>query len=264
VRDARAGRVRCATLPRVIQDLALAAGLLLLLLLALEGGFRTGRRTLRKRAIEMTSQVGPLQGAILGLLGLLLAFSFAAAGARFLERQDLILHEANAIGTAYLRADLLDEPYRSELRAALKRYAEHRIDVGRRLRSGLMSADLAEAEQLHAGIWNAARDGVAARPAAMLTVLAPVNEVIDLHATRVAAIEKRLPPLVLVSLIASSMLAVWAIGYGAGLAGPRHVPLTFALTILISLALWITIDLDRPRAGLIQLSDAPLEALKLE
>ena len=88
MRDARAGRVRCATLPRVIQDLALAAGLLLLLLLALEGGFRTGRRTLRKRAIEMTSQVGPLQGAILGLLGLLLAFSFAAAGARFLERLD--------------------------------------------------------------------------------------------------------------------------------------------------------------------------------
>jgi hypothetical protein len=175
----------------VIQDLALAAGLLLLLLLALEGGFRIGRRTLRKRAIEMTSQVGPLQGAILGLLGLLLAFSFAAAGARFLERQDLILQEANAIGTAYLRADLLDEPYRSELRAALKRYADHRIDVGRRLRSSLTSADLAEAEQLHAGIWKAARDGVAARPAAMLTVLAPVNEVIDLHATRVAAIEKR-------------------------------------------------------------------------
>src|SRR5262249_37079147 len=71
----------------------------------------------------------------------------------------------------------------------------------------------------------------AGRPAAMLSVIAPVNEVIDLHATRVAATEKRLPPLVLVSLIASSMLAVWATGYGAGIAGPRHVPLTFALTI---------------------------------
>jgi hypothetical protein len=57
------------------------------------------------------------------------------------------------------------------------------------------------------------------------------------------------------------MLAVWVIGYGAGLAGPRHVPLTFALTTLIAMALWITIDLDRPRAGLIRLSDAPLEAL---
>ena len=174
----------------MIQDVALAAGLLLLLLLALEGGFRTGRHTLRKRAIEMTSQVGALQGAILGLLGLLLAFSFAAAGARFLERQDLILREANAIGTAYLRADLLDEPYRSDLRAALKRYAEYRIAVARHLRSGPMSADL-EVEQQHAAIWKAARDGIAARPGAMLTVLAPVNEVIDLHATRVAAIEKR-------------------------------------------------------------------------
>ena len=98
----------------------------------------------------------------------------------------------------------------------------------------------------------------------MLAMLAPVNEVIDLHATRVATIEKHLPPLVLMSLIASSLLAVWAIGYGAGLVGPRHVPLTFALTILIGLTLWITIDLDRPRAALIQLSDTPLEALKLE
>jgi len=60
------------------------------------------------------------------------------------------------------------------------------------------------------------------------------------------------------------MLAAGAVGYGSGLAGPRHVPLTFALTLLIGMSLWITIDLDRPRAGLMQLSDAPLEALKLE
>jgi hypothetical protein len=248
----------------VIQDVSFAVGLLLLLLLALEAGFRAGRHTKRKRATEMTSQVGPIQGAILGLLGLLLAFSFAAAGARFLERQDLIVQEANAIGTAYLRADVLDEPYRSELRAALKRYTERRIEVSRRLEAGATLADMAEVEQLHSRIWKAASDGVAARPAAMLAVLTPVNEVIDLHATRVAAARKRLPSLVLVSLIASSMLAVWVIGYGTGLAGPRHVPLTFALTILIGMAFWITIDLDRPRAGLIRLSDAPLEALKLE
>lgn len=113
----------------IIQDISIAAGLLLLLLVALEAGFRIGRRATGGADASLSSQVGAIQGALLGLLGLLLAFSFAAAGARFLERQDLIVQEANAIGTAYLRADLLDEPHRSELRAALRRYTENRIEI---------------------------------------------------------------------------------------------------------------------------------------
>jgi len=105
----------------MVQDVSLAAGVLILILLPQESRVSSGA-TCDSRAGRRRDAPGrPLQGAILGLLGLLLAFSFAAAGARFLERQDLIVQEANAIGTAYLRADLLDELYRSELRAALKR-----------------------------------------------------------------------------------------------------------------------------------------------
>jgi hypothetical protein len=246
------------------QDVAAAGGLLAILLVALEGGFRAGRRATGDSDSGAGGQIGAIQGAILGLQGLLLAFSFGAAGSRFLERQALIVQEANAIGTAYLRADLLDEPYRSELRAALKRYTEHRLGVSRQLRTGLDPAALGEVERLHGRMWDAARAGVAARPASMIGVLPPVNEVIDLHATRLAAGRIHLPPLVVGLLIGCSMLAVGTIGYGCGIGGARHAPLMVSLTVLIGVALWVTLDLDNPRGGLIQLSDAPLEALQFD
>jgi hypothetical protein len=248
----------------LVEDTGLAVGLLAVLLGALEIGYRAGRREARDVHPVASAQIGAIQGAVLGLLGLLLAFSFAAAGTRFLERQDLITQEANAIGTAYLRADLLEEPHASDLRAALRRYTEYRIAVSSHLRGALDPAIAAEVERQHAEIWKAASAGVAARPAVALAVLGPVNDVIDLHATRVAAGRKHLPLPVTMLLVTCSLLAIAVIGYANGLGGERVAPLTLPLAFLIASALWITVDLDHPRAGLIRLSDAPLQALKLE
>src|SRR5690242_12223505 len=105
----------------LLSDLLVALALLILFLIALELGFRRGRRAAAADP-QASPQVSAVLGALLGLLGLLLAFSFAAAGTRFLERQDLIVTEANAIGTAYLRADMLSAPHREALRTALKDY----------------------------------------------------------------------------------------------------------------------------------------------
>jgi hypothetical protein len=247
-----------------IQNIAIFAGLFGGLGLALEIGFHAGRRAAERDEARASGQVGAIQGALLGLLGLLLAFSFSAAGARFLERQDLIVSEANAIGTAYLRADLVDEPHRSELRATLKRYTEHRLAVSARLHSGVQPSDLEEAERLHARMWSAAVAGVTARPASTIAVLPPVNEVIDLHSTRLAAGRKHVPLIVLVLLLSCSMLAVGVIGFGCGMGGGRRVAMTVPLAVVIASSLWITIDLDHPRAGLMQISDAPLRELKLD
>lgn len=251
-------------MPLFANDMLVALGLLLLLFASLEVGFRAGRRSMAEADARAAGQIGSIQGAILGLLGLLLAFSFSAAGTRFLERQDLIVTEANAIGTAYLRADLLDDPHRTELRSALRTYTEHRIELSKRVASGMTVDDHDEIGRLHARIWRAASDGVEARPAAMLGVLPPVNEVIDTHSLRLAAGKKHLPVLVLGLLIASSALAIGVIGYGCGTGGRRRVPLTASLALLVGMALWITIDLDHPRAGFLRLSDAPLRELKFE
>jgi type IV secretory pathway TrbF-like protein len=133
-------------------EVAVLAGLLALLLASMEFGYRAGRRAVREHEAPGSPQVSAIQGALLGLLGLLLAFSFAAAGGRFLERQDQIVLEANAIGGATLRADLLDEPYASNLRDALQRYTEHRRVVTADLVSGLSPEQHAEIERLQGQI----------------------------------------------------------------------------------------------------------------
>jgi hypothetical protein len=250
---------------QIAVELAIVGTLLAVLLTALEAGYRAGgRKFLTPAGAETSSQVGAIQGAILGLLGLLLAFSFAAAGTRFLERQDLITQEANAIGTALLRADLLAEPERSELRAALRDYTKLRLAVSKKVRFVMDPADAAEFARMHTRIWNAARAGVAARPTAVLAMLNPVNDLIDLHTTRLAASRKHLPLPVLGLLVLCSALATAITGYACGVSDRRRSPLSFALALLIGAALWITIDLDYPRIGLLQLDDTPLEGLSFE
>ena len=247
-----------------MNEIGTLAFLLVLLCVALEFGFRAGRRAASEEPSVFTSQVGAIQGALLGLLGLLLAFSFAAAGTRFLERQELIVQEANAIGTATLRAGLLPEPYRSDLRSALQRYTAARLSASAQLAHGLDPTLVAEMEQIQGEFWRAALAGVTARPEAMLSVLNPVNEVIDLHSTRLFAGLKHVPLLVMVLLVACSVLSVGVIGFGCGQGRKRRLALSGSLALLIGAALWITIDLDHPRQGWIQLSDAPLQALKFD
>ena len=243
---------------------AIGLGLLCALYVALELGYAYGRWTARRSEANVVSQIGTVQGALLGLLGLLLGFSFAGAASRFMERQDLIVSEANALGTAHLRAELLDEPQRSELRGELRRYLAYRVSASQQLQRGLSPETHGEIEAQHAAIWRAAKAGVQARPELAVAVLPPVNEVIDLHATRVAAGRKSLPRLVLGLLILSCVAALGTIGYGAGLAGRRNLPIALSFALLVSAALWITIDMDRPRQGLLQLDDSALEQLRLD
>jgi hypothetical protein len=141
---------------------------------------------------------------------------------------------------------------------------EHRVQLTGRLRAGLGAADAAEIERLHAQMWSAAMAGVTNKPGTMVGVLPPLNDVIDLHSTRLYAGMKHLPNIVMGLLVASSMLSVCVIGYGYGVGGHRRAALTMPLAIVIGVALWVTIDLDRPRAGLIQLNDGPLLSLKLQ
>ena len=252
-------QLQLLVLPVTVAILILGA-----LALATEFGYRSGRRSVKSREAPSAGLVGAIQGAMLGLLGLLLGFSFAGAAGRFMERQDLIIHEANAIGTAYLRADLLEEPSRTQLRDALAVYVRDRIEVSRRVHRGLTAEDVATIDRHHQSIWAAARAGAEAKPAALIAVLNPVNEVIDLHSLRIAAGRKHLPALVMGLLSVCSLLAMGVIGYGCGLAGRRCRPMTISLAILVGAALWTTIDLDHPRIGLIRLSDAPLEELRFD
>jgi hypothetical protein len=246
------------------KDILTAIALLGSLLVTLEVGFLLGRRSMKGRQLDAGNQLTVIEAGLLGLLGLLLGFSFSASASRFMERQDLVTQEANAIGTVYLRADLLDEPQASEMRSILEEYLQHQVQVSKVLWRGLPPDAEQKAQDLHARLWNAARDGVAKKPAAILAVLDPVNALIDLHSTRLAAAQKRLPAPILWLLILVSWLGMLVVGYGCGISGRQGYPMAVALAVLIAAALWTTMDLDNPRAGMIRLSDAALIGVKLE
>jgi hypothetical protein len=239
-----------------------ALGILASLVGALEGGYRMGARSAKRREAPGGGQIGAIQGAVLGLLGLLLGFSFAGAAGRFIERQDMIAQEANAIGTAYLRGDMLDEPHRTALRDALTRYVDARLAAAPTLRAGLSLELKRQVAEQHGQIWSAASSGARQKPESMVAVLTPVNEVIDIHALRVAGGRKHLPWLLMGLLIACSCLAMATMGYGCGLAGRRCAMMTGALAVLVAAALWTTVDLDYGRVGLIQHSELPLQELR--
>jgi hypothetical protein len=247
-----------------VGEFAVFLGLLVVLLVALELGYRRGLRARREADGPDGTQIGAIQGALLGLLGLLLAFSFAGAAGRFMERQDLIVAEANAIGTAYLRTDLLADPQRTELREVLRRYTEHRLEFVRAERGADDAERLLEAESMHARMWDIALAGVGERSERVLGVLPPLNDVIDLHSSRLASARKHIPVPVQVLLLACSLLSICVIGYGCGRSGRRAAPLTVSLALIVGITLWLTFDLDHPRNGLIRLDDSALEALKFD
>ncbi|OYW20191.1 MAG: hypothetical protein B7Z55_07655 [Planctomycetales bacterium 12-60-4] len=243
-------------------ELATIVGLVGGMLLATELCYRAGRWQAQRTTADK-AQLGTIQGAILALLGLLLGFSFSGAATRFVDRQDHIVEEANAIGTAYLRADLLPPAHRDALQDCLRRYATSRVRWFVDYTPARYPELASETASLHNEMWQAALAGIQETPQFAVTVLPPINDVIDLHTSRIAAGRRHMLVLIVVMLFICALIAMATVGYGCGLDGHRATTLTSALCLLVATVLWITIDLDYPRDGLIRIDQQPiLEALE--
>ena len=237
----------------------------LLVALSLFGGlvamlviwFYLGRRARRRRE-EQPDQLATIQGATLGLLALLLGFSFALAAGRFSDRVQLIVSEANAIGTAWLRSDLMPQGESAELHKILADYTDQRIIFYDAEDKAGQAAAAARSEVLQTRMWALVSSEAKAKPALANVLLPPFNDLIDLHASRLAAASRHMPAMLLLLLLSCSLVSVASVGYGCGVAGKRNVVLTTALTFLISGALWATIDMDHPRKGLIRVGQQPM------
>lgn len=166
--------------------------------LAVQGGYRFGRWRHTRREGEKDAPVGAMVGAILGLVAFMLAFTFGLAASRYDARRQVVLEEANAIGTTYLRARLLPEPHRTASAGLLREYVGARV---RGVRDGDIAGAIARSEELYARLWSEAVAAAEKNPSPVLTGLfvQSLNEMIDLHATRVlVGVRSRIP------------LAIWA------------------------------------------------------
>jgi hypothetical protein len=233
----------------------------ILLLVLAETGYRFGAFSLRKYSEAARGHSGSVQGAVLGLLGLLLGFSFAMAVGRFDARRSLVVQEANSIGTTWLRTDFLPGPYKGEVRDLLIQYAQLKIDAfDVASDSDELGRSQEEIAEIHTKLWQNAGDAATERNTPVLaTFITSLNETIDLDSLRKAALRNHVPGAVWLLLLLVAGCGAWASGYGSGTGGVRSVFNQFIFPLLIAVVITLISDIDRAHKGIIGMSRAPLE-----
>ncbi|MFA9460632.1 hypothetical protein [Thiohalorhabdus methylotrophus] len=230
---------------------------LIVLFLATEAGFRLGRPYAGQIESSQRSQATTLQAAILGFLALVLSFTYSGSYNRFDTRRQLVIQEANAIETTYLRAGTMPEKMRERTRALLRDYVITRTPTPM---PKAVERAIAKAERLHEALWKQAeqfsRSG--ADPARKTLFISSLNETIDLHTSRVAAYLYRAPPALLFVLHVGAVIAVLFMGYVTGLDNRRFYIGLGAMVVLITILLTVIVDLENARMGFITASQQPL------
>ncbi len=240
--------------PAVLSALV-AAGLLLGMLACLELGRRIGVRRMAADPDGVKSGTGPVDSAVFALLGLLIAFTFASAANRYEARRQLILEEANDIGTAYLRLDLLADAPRAELQQLFREYLDSRLETYRRVdEPALALTEYAHSVELQGRIW--ARALASARevpsPAAQQLLLPALNEMFDIANTRRAAMLMHQPPIVFGMLIAVALCGAVLAGHSLATGRARSWIHILAFAAVTALTVYVILDLEYPRFGLIR------------
>lgn len=226
------------------------------MLLFLETGRRLGARQLARDPEAARSGAGVVEGAVFSLLGLLIAFTFSGAAARFDARRQLVVEEANNIGTAWLRLDLLPSAAQPPLREKFRQYVDVRLAVYGNLHDAAATqAALARTAALQNEIWTGAvaacRD--AGSSTAPMLLLPALNQMIDITTTRTMAAKTRAPALIYAVLVVLVLAGSLLVGYGMA-AGRKHNWFhTFAFVLAITLAMYVIFDFEFPRIGLIRL-----------
>ena len=230
--------------------------------LAVEVGFRVGRYRQRQSEAEKETAVGAIAGATLGLLAFVLAFTFGLAASRFEDRRQMVVKESNAIGTCWLRAGLLPTPHGDAARKLLRDYVDVRLHAAQ---SGNFDEAMTKADELHRSLWTEATDAAGKDPHSIVTGLfiQSLNEVIDVHSERILiSVRSRIPAAVWLGLYFVTAFAMLALGYHEGLTSSRRSLAAFALVLAFSAVMLLIADLDRPREGMLQVSQQAMMDLR--
>lgn len=244
-----------------------AAGLFFGMLMLFEVGRRIGIARLARDPDGVAKGAGPVETAVFGLLGLLLAFTFSGAASRFEDRRHLTTEEANAIGTAYLRVDLLPPDTQPEIRQLFTRYLDTRVETYRNAADAeATTARFTETATLQSQIWakavSAGRRPEAQVQATML-LLSALNVMIDITTTRVVATQNHPPRVIFLLLAGLSLVSALLAGYVMSGTKVRSwlYMLIFAATMTITL--YVILDLEYPRLGLIRIDEADQTLIEL-
>jgi hypothetical protein len=219
---------------------------------------------LREHEAKVREPFGVLQAALLGVVGLILAFGLSLAVGRYEDRRAAIVTEANAIGTTYLRAQLVAEPARSRSLELLRRYADLALRISKEVpnSSGMRRTTAAE-EVVQRRLWGLAGQAIDGAPVASAPRLyvETLNETIDAQEARLSALNNRVPGAVLALEVFGAAAALALLALHISVLG-RGLFALIAAAALVSLLLVVTFDLDRPTRGVITVPATPLVSVR--
>ena len=234
----------------------LAIGLLVGMLILLDVGRRIGAKRLASDPEGARAGTGTVEGAVFALLGLLIAFTFSGAASRFDTRRDLIVQETNAIGTAWLRLDLLPASAQPAIRESFRRYVDSRLETYRKLPDlAAARAELARSIELQGQIWTqavAAGRLEGAPPPATMLLLPALNEMIDITTTRLMATKTHPPVIIFVMLFGLALVSALLAGYGMAGGKSRNWLHMIGFAVVMAVAVYVILDIEFPRLGLIR------------
>ena len=245
------------TLLQTTSAYTIALVIFVLVILAYWGGYKARKKIIEKDPERAKTDIKAINGMLIGLLGLLLAFTFSMANSRYDDRRHLVIEEANIIGTTILRTDMYPDSMRNLLRSALRDYVETRIAF---YQAGLdfnkAFAEYRSGQNLSAKVWRLAtdyakKDGITTRTSLLIP---STNEMIDIVETRLAAGEGTIPDSIMYFLFLLCACSAFLLGYDQEGKVDWIIVTGFAVTL--SATVFSIVDLDRPRGGLINM-DGP-------
>jgi hypothetical protein len=249
----------------LLGNITLAVALFAALYALQEAGRRAGRARAERTGGESREGLGSIEGAVYGLLGLLLAFTFSGAATRFEARRSLILQEATAIETAYRRLDVLPAGARAPLQAKMAAYLDARLQAQTAARGidAAMEA-LARSKRLRQELWDdaLASTQAAGSPAPQL-ILPALNSAFDVATARAAAIHVHPPLALFAMLIGIALVAAFLVGNAMGARGTRDTLHMFAYAGVLAVVIFVIVDFEFPRLGLIRVDDADRVLIEL-
>ena len=232
-------------------------GLLIVMLGLLEVGRRAGTRRIVRDPEGARAGVGAVEGAVFGLLGLLVAFTFGGAASRFDSRRQLVVEEANNIGTAYLRLDLLPASAQPALREHFRRYVDHRLEVYRKLPDVAAAyKELAKGDAIQKDIWRqavAASQAPGAAASAPMLLLPALNAMIDITTTRTFAALTHPPVIIFIMLFGLAMIGALLAGFGMAGSKQRSWVHMVCFALVLAVSIYVILDIEYPRVGLIRI-----------
>ena len=229
----------------------------LVLFLAAEAGFRLGRLVQKRWPDQSEPSVGVMVGAALALLGFLLALVTSIAIGNFNQRRQLVVSEANAIDTTYLRAGYLADPYGVESRKLLREYVNLRTKV---LDPAATDAVIARSEQIHDELWLLAEEVAQEDPGPITALyLSSLNQVIDLHSERInAELGYRVPPIIVLGLYVVAVMTMILIGVHNSYREKHNLIALIMVVLIVSVVILVIIDMDRSNVGMLQIPQKAL------